>query len=427
MSYDTIYCGSYSTGLSVLLMVCRENARLVGTVQSLQARVELLEKTVAQLQASVQALLRKDGAENVSEQRITVPKRGRISSNHREPSASRPTKKPAVGVHEQKNKGDRHPREKLHERNDNEYNDTDDVSGNQQSVLDYERLPLQGAAADTQITDILTHLMTEPRLTKNKIKTAVHIASSMKETWTDTKIAMSVLYKMFECCRPTYVEQRAPIQWAPGNWFIMANNDETKSLLEYYSKEDVCSLVCMWCDAAALERNTIPWLLYYMHLLDTRAPHAKLMETLGQKSKDVVSKYFDRGHSNGIFSITEVCCATTVALAAFRYHGAIDAAVSFFIETAERDTDQKYSVMEQLQIICLGLTLEVWPQILGASAIPSHVHPHLWSVTERYTSPTVPDHPSRPIYYSICYYAAGLIRKTMNFLLPTDLLAAAKT
>mmetsp|Transcript_10581 Transcript_10581/g.20918 ORF Transcript_10581/g.20918 Transcript_10581/m.20918 type:complete len:468 (+) Transcript_10581:55-1458(+) len=404
----------------------RENARLVGTVQSLQERVELLEKTVAQLQSSVHVLLsNKNGARNVSEQYTTAQaKRGRVPSNHREPGTSRPNKKPAVRVHEEKNNGNAHTRKKDNTR-DTQHDDTDDVSGNQQSVLDYERLPRQGA--DTQITDILTHLMTEPRLTKNKIKTAVHIASSMKETWTDTKIAVSVLYKMFECCRPTYVEQRAPIQWAPGNWFIMTNNDEIKSLIEYYSKEDVCSLVCMWCDAAALERNTIPWLLYYIHLLDTRAPHAKLMETLGYRSKDVVLKYFDRGHSNGIFSITEMCCATTVALAAFRYQGSIDAAAAFFIETAEHDIDHKYSAMEQLQIVCLGLALEVWPQILRASAIPSHVHANLWSITERYITPTVPDHPSRPIYYSICYYAANLIRKTMGFLLRTDSLAEAKT
>ena len=396
-------------------------------MKSLQARVELLEKTVAQLKSSVDTLLRKDGDRIASDQNTSAPKRNRIPSNRNGLGGSRPTKKPAIAVMQEKRGDGTRVHTNDDERN-TEHDDTDDVSGNQQSVLDHERVPLQGAAAETQkITDILTHVMTDPRMTKNKIKTAVHIASSMKETWDEAEIARSVLYKMFECCRPTYVEQRAPIQWAPANWFIVPPKNEIKSLIEYYRKEGVCSLVCMWCDATALERNTIPWLLYYIHSLDARAPRARLMESLGYMSRDVVSKYFERGQSNGIFSITEVCCATTVALAAFRYQGAIEAAATLFIETAKRHTGQHYSTMEQLQIICLGLAVEAWPQLLRASAIPPHIHAHVWSVTERYTTPTVPDHPSRPIYYSICYYAADGIRKTMNFLLAKETLTEAKT
>eukprot|EP00890_Picochlorum_soloecismus_P003276 jgi/Picsp_1/394/NSC_00392-R1_---NA--- len=237
------------------------------------------------------------------------------------------------------------------------------------SVLTKEKAACTDTA--TIASSVLTHLFESNTISDNKLKTELDIVSSksMGKEIDSRQVAFSILHKiLMACVRPIYKEQLAPFSWSPGHWFPGDISRPVENKMKS-SQIEPFSLVSMWCDERALYERYLQWALLFSQGLDRIFPGHGITDSLAGLSRNIVLKEIEREMKKGMFSVSEVCCAATLAMAVYRSQGNVQAATSFvadLIMTLGKGDDEDAFQISYNGTLPLCMALEVWPSIIHA-------------------------------------------------------------
>ena len=340
--------------LYVSVSVCREKQKLENKLQSVEDRLTRLESLVAKI---IDDKGKRDGEKNVP---LVQGRRRKIDSQQTTPDLDNITRQGNTAQEEQikdkyliGNVGYKRKR----------------VEPSDVSVLSKEKAV--GTDAATIASTVLTHLFESKNISDNKLKTALDIIRS-KSTGKEIEsrqVAFSILHKtLMACARPALKEQLTPFLWSPGNWFpgdmLTPIETKMKSLTI-----DPYSLVSMWCDDRALYERYLQWTVLFSLGLDRIFPGHGISDSLADLSKNIVLNEYqgDTERERSIYSVTEVCCAATLAMVAYRTQGNVQAATSFvtdLILALGRGIDEESFLISYNGTLPVCLALEVWPTII---------------------------------------------------------------
>lgn len=234
------------------------------------------------------------------------------------------------------------------------------------SILSKEKAVSKDTAATA--STVLTHLFESDNISDNKLKTALDIvrSKSIGKEIDSRRVASSILHiTLVSCARPIHKEQLAPFPWSPGHWYpgdiLRPVENKMKS-----RQIEPFSLVSMWCEERALYERHLQWALLFSQGLDRILPEHGITDSLADLARDVVLKE-KRREKGRIFSVTEVCCAATLAMAVYRTQGNAQAATSFvtdlILALGEGDDEDSFQISYG-GILPICMALEMWPDII---------------------------------------------------------------
>jgi hypothetical protein len=336
------------------LSVCRQKQKLEEKLQSVEDRLTRLESLFAKL---VEDQGKRDGG--------TVP----IVQDRRRKIASQQTATDLDNIRSQENVDQDDQTKNTYLKDGSIVNKRKRTEASDVSILSKEKAVETDAATIT--STVLTHLLESKDISDNKLKTALDIVRS-KSTGKEIdsrQAAFSILHKtLMACARPVLKEHLTPFSWSPGYWFpgdiLSPVETKMKSLtIEPYS------LVSMWCDDRALYERYLQWTALFSLGLDRILPGHGITDNLADLSRNIVLNEYQgyKEIERSMYSVPEVCCATTLAMVAYRTQGNVQGATSFvtdLILALGRGIDEDSFLIFPSGTIPICIALEVWPTII---------------------------------------------------------------